>query len=144
MLGFVSLVLLGTEQLYYMFILMCLCVCVRVCLSVCMSVCACLCKFVSVYALVCTYSCKCVFVCETLCMRSCAHVHLLCTCPCMLQNLGMESSEPSLVAHVEQLTKQQWSADHMYPKAGPNGLTLLHLASALGYAKLISALIRWR
>nr|KAG5695332.1 hypothetical protein BaRGS_006556 [Batillaria attramentaria] len=58
--------------------------------------------------------------------------------------LCMESQESSLLAHIETLTKLQWSSEHMYPKAGCGGLTLLHLASALGYAKLISALIRWR
>ena len=60
------------------------------------------------------------------------------------QNVSAESPEASLLAHVELLMKQQWSTDHLYPKAGLNGLTLLHLASAQGYAKLISALIRWR
>ncbi|XP_070207507.1 calmodulin-binding transcription activator 2-like isoform X2 [Littorina saxatilis] len=63
---------------------------------------------------------------------------------CSIQNLVVESSEASLLSHVELLMKHQWSTENMYPKAGPNGMTLLHLASALGYAKLISALIRWR
>ncbi|KAK7481432.1 hypothetical protein BaRGS_00027388 [Batillaria attramentaria] len=63
---------------------------------------------------------------------------------CSTQTLCMESQESSLLAHIETLTKLQWSSEHMYPKAGCGGLTLLHLASALGYAKLISALIRWR
>ncbi|XP_076451684.1 calmodulin-binding transcription activator 2-like [Babylonia areolata] len=63
---------------------------------------------------------------------------------CTRQNMGEDSCESGLVSHVEMLAKQQWSTDHMYLKAGWNGLTLLHLASALGFAKLISALIRWR
>ncbi|KAL8587315.1 hypothetical protein ACOMHN_045562 [Nucella lapillus] len=61
---------------------------------------------------------------------------------CSRQNPGEDGCESSLVSHVEMLAKQQWSTDHMYLKAGWNGLSLLHLASTLGFAKLISALIR--
>lgn len=60
------------------------------------------------------------------------------------QVLSCDIQESDLVAHVEGLSKQLWCLDQMYPKVGHGGLTLLHLVSALGLAKLISVLIRWR
>ncbi|XP_025083042.1 calmodulin-binding transcription activator 1-like isoform X3 [Pomacea canaliculata] len=63
---------------------------------------------------------------------------------CSDQVLSCDIQESDLVAHVEGLSKQLWCLDQMYPKVGHGGLTLLHLVSALGLAKLISVLIRWR
>ncbi|KAI8795578.1 calmodulin-binding transcription activator 1 [Biomphalaria glabrata] len=55
-----------------------------------------------------------------------------------------ETLETLLVQQVQSLLTQRWSDSNLYPKAGQHNLTLLHLASGLGYAKFISCLIRWR
>ncbi|CAG5129969.1 unnamed protein product, partial [Candidula unifasciata] len=56
----------------------------------------------------------------------------------------METLERNLVHQVQTMTGQHWTDSNLYPKAGQHNLTLLHLAAALGFAKLISCLIRWR
>ncbi|GFN96476.1 calmodulin-binding transcription activator 1, partial [Plakobranchus ocellatus] len=57
----------------------------------------------------------------------------------------MEELESSLVQQVQNISSQQ-QLPHIqeFPKAGQHNLTLLHLAAGLGFAKLISCLIRWR
>ncbi|XP_048258670.1 calmodulin-binding transcription activator 2-like [Haliotis rufescens] len=59
-------------------------------------------------------------------------------------NVDHENTECRLVQYVEHLAGRPWQKLETYPKAGHGGLTLLHLAAALGYAKLISSLVRWR
>ncbi|XP_073846812.1 calmodulin-binding transcription activator isoform X2 [Musca autumnalis] len=56
--------------------------------------------------------------------------------------------EEKLVSYCHQLTKLTWqsnaSASGVTWNAGYKGMTLLHLAAALGYNKLVCALLTWR
>ncbi|KAM7346056.1 calmodulin-binding transcription activator isoform 2-T2 [Cochliomyia hominivorax] len=54
--------------------------------------------------------------------------------------------EEKLVSYVHQLTKMSWqsAASSSNWNSGYKGMTLLHLASALGYNKLVCALLNWR
>ncbi|RUS80061.1 hypothetical protein EGW08_012178 [Elysia chlorotica] len=56
----------------------------------------------------------------------------------------LDELESSLVQQVQALSGQRLSDVQEFPKAGQHNLTLLHLAAGLGFAKLISCLIRWR
>lgn len=39
---------------------------------------------------------------------------------------------------------RQWGSSANNWHSGPNGMTLLHLASALGYTKLVCEMLKWR
>ncbi|XP_058983751.1 uncharacterized protein LOC131804701 isoform X2 [Musca domestica] len=56
--------------------------------------------------------------------------------------------EEKLVSYCHQLTKMTWqsnaSANGVTWNAGYKGMTMLHLAAALGYNKLVCALLTWR
>ncbi|XP_061399249.1 uncharacterized protein LOC133334954, partial [Musca vetustissima] len=56
--------------------------------------------------------------------------------------------EEKLVSYCHQLTKMTWqsnaTANGIAWNAGYKGMTLLHLAAALGYNKLVCALLTWR
>ncbi|TMW40033.1 hypothetical protein DOY81_014887, partial [Sarcophaga bullata] len=55
--------------------------------------------------------------------------------------------EEKLVAYCHQLTKMSWqniASSGSNWNAGYKGMTLLHLAAALGYNKLVCALLTWR
>ncbi|XP_050414412.2 calmodulin-binding transcription activator 1 [Patella vulgata] len=68
------------------------------------------------------------------------------TMPCIpKQNRSCHGDdEKAFVCYCEELAKLPWLNVEAYPKAGRGGMTLLHLAAALGYAKLITTFIRWR
>lgn len=62
----------------------------------------------------------------------------------MLQ-LGQPNFEERLVNYCQMLTSKQWRS--MTPgswNSGYKGMTLLHLASALGYSKLVCTMLAWR
>lgn len=54
--------------------------------------------------------------------------------------------EEKLVSYCHQLTKMSWqnAANSTNWNSGYKGMTLLHLAAALGYNKLVCALLNWR
>ncbi|XP_033248075.1 uncharacterized protein LOC117185691 isoform X2 [Drosophila miranda] len=54
--------------------------------------------------------------------------------------------EEKLVAYCHRLTKHAWSMPSTVASwsVGLRGMTLLHLAAALGYAKLVGAMLNWR
>ncbi|XP_034126445.1 uncharacterized protein LOC117582536 isoform X3 [Drosophila guanche] len=54
--------------------------------------------------------------------------------------------EEKLVAYCHKLTKHAWSMPSTVASwsVGLRGMTLLHLAAALGYAKLVGAMLNWR
>lgn len=56
------------------------------------------------------------------------------------------SSEERLVGYCQQLSQKQWRAmtPGTWVVSGTRGMTLLHLAAALGYAKLVCVLLAWR
>ncbi|GFR73058.1 calmodulin-binding transcription activator [Elysia marginata] len=56
----------------------------------------------------------------------------------------LDELESRLVRQVQALSGQRLFDVQEFPKAGQHNLTLLHLAAGLGFAKLISCLIRWR
>ncbi|XP_021372899.1 calmodulin-binding transcription activator 2-like isoform X2 [Mizuhopecten yessoensis] len=62
-----------------------------------------------------------------------------------IQNFLMTGDlEEKLVWHVKKIASETWSDVDPFPKAGPHNMTLLHLAAALGYSKLIQTLVHWR
>ncbi|XP_023930943.1 calmodulin-binding transcription activator 1-like isoform X1 [Lingula anatina] len=56
-----------------------------------------------------------------------------------------ESFEHKVIHQCEELSRRVWvQSGHLPTENSYHGMTLLHLAAALGYAKLINALIKWR
>lgn len=49
-----------------------------------------------------------------------------------------------MVTYCQSLAMRPWSSSCSNWHSGPKGMTLLHLASALGYTKLICAMVKWR
>ncbi|XP_067631146.1 calmodulin-binding transcription activator 1 isoform X2 [Eurosta solidaginis] len=52
--------------------------------------------------------------------------------------------EEQLVSYCQQLMKRAWLQNASNWCSGFKGMTLLHLAAALGYSKLVCALLNWR
>lgn len=52
--------------------------------------------------------------------------------------------EDRLVTYCQSLAMRQWNQSLSNWQNGLKGMTLLHLASALGYTKLICTMLRWR
>ncbi|XP_069113218.1 calmodulin-binding transcription activator 2-like isoform X3 [Argopecten irradians] len=62
-----------------------------------------------------------------------------------IQNFLMTGDlEEKLVWHVKKISGDTWSDVDPFPKPGPHNMTILHLAAALGYSKLIQTLVQWR
>ena len=60
--------------------------------------------------------------------------------------IGHDAFETHVVEYCAQLSKRSWCHGEEPLKAcsGLRHLTLLHLAAALGCAKLIATLVKWR
>lgn len=48
------------------------------------------------------------------------------------------------MTYCQSLAMRQWGNSSNNWHSGPKGMTLLHLASALGYTKLVCTMLKWR
>jgi hypothetical protein len=60
------------------------------------------------------------------------------------EEYGSRSLEDSVVKMCVEMMSQEWSDTSSASLPGDRGLTLLHLAGALGYTRLILTLIQWK